>query len=438
MGGNKHMILFRTVTLYWVVFCSFLFGTEPAMSIAEHVKNVIPSVVKIKIQRSDTASDESELLSIDAGGSGFVMDTEHHIVTNAHVIKKAKKIIIIDSSDNEYPAELIGKDEKTDIAVIEVPSFNAPSLVSGEGTAVSVGDPLFVIGSPFSLGHSVSAGIVSAQNRFLPNYPSMFFLQTDASINPGNSGGPVLNLNGKLIGMASTYYSRQGNYTNVGFALPIEDVRRVAEELITNQKIKRGYMGVDLLISERFSRKMGYHASVLITRIHPQGPAEQSGLKAGDLIIGIGSENFRDSGALYRVLERSRPQESIEILYVRDKKSLTSTIRLSETPEPKNTTLNIGTADQAEKLGLILREAAANDGIEVVVSYGVAKTVGIISDDRIMQINGISINTIKELNTQLARLGENDIAMLSILRNGESIALPITSQKALKGYSIEN
>lgn len=431
------MFLFRRAALFYAVYCVSILGAEPLVSLSEQIKKIIPSVVKIKVQRSESSGDDTELLAIDTGGSGFVIDSDHHIITNAHVIKNGKKIVVIDSNDKEYPAQLIGKDDKTDIAVLESSAYDAPFLSALENAAPSTGDQLFVIGSPFSLGHSVSGGIVSATNRFISNYPYLAFIQTDASINPGNSGGPVVNRNGELIGMASTYYSRQGNYTNVGFALGIDDVRRIAQELIKNSKIERGYMGADLLISERLVRKMGYQSAVFITRVYPQSPAEQSGLKAGDLIIGIGSENFRDSGTLHRLLEHSRPEESIQLTYVRGKKTSSVILRLSATPEPKNKILNIGTADQAEKLGLILSENNGA-GIEAVITYGAAKTAGIDPRDKIEQINGTAVNTIKEFNTQLIKLGENEIAMLTITRNGESIVLPITSQKALKGYSTEN
>ncbi|HZF71097.1 S1C family serine protease, partial [Sulfuricurvum sp.] len=217
-----------------------LSAMEPLFSISDQVKKVLPSIVKIKVQKNGLSSDENELISTDAGGSGFVLDSDHHLVTNAHVIGEGKKIAIIDQNNVEYVASLIAKDDKTDIAVLEAPAFNAPELTDADTTALSAGDGVFVIGSPYSLDHSVSLGIISAMERFLPNYPYIHFIQTDAAVNPGNSGGAIFDLKGELVGMTSTYFSRQGGYTNIAFAIPIEEVRRIAHTLLNDKKIIRG------------------------------------------------------------------------------------------------------------------------------------------------------------------------------------------------------
>ncbi|MCK9373635.1 MAG: trypsin-like peptidase domain-containing protein [Sulfuricurvum sp.] len=417
-------------------FTTILSAFETFFSISEQVKNVSSSVIKIKVNRSNDANTESDLISTDRGGSGFVFDANHHVVTNAHVIGDAKKIIIIDENNTEYPAVLIGQDDKTDVAVLEVSSFNTPNVSFADANSLSAGDGVFVIGAPFSLGNSVSAGIVSAINRFLPNYPYVHFIQTDSAINPGNSGGPIFNLNGKIIGMTSTQFTRQGEYTNIGFALPIDKLSRIAEQLIAKQKIERGYLGAELLISERISRKMGYQFSVLITRIDPKSPAIESGLKTGDIIIGINNEVLHDSGELHRFLENSRPSDTLTLTYVRNKQSTITTVHLGSIPIKNKEITNIATADQAEKLGLVVREN--NSNIEVIMTYGIAKMVGIDPKDTIIGVNSSAVNTIKELNTQLIATKETDIAFLTIQRDGKKITLPIGSKSALRGYTTEN
>ncbi|MGA9045803.1 trypsin-like peptidase domain-containing protein [Sulfuricurvum sp.] len=417
-----------------ILLCS-LATSEPFNGISKQVKTVLPSIVKIKVQKSEPSGDESELTAADSGGSGFILDDKHHIVTNAHVIGDAKKIAIIDHNNNEYSAILIAKDNKTDIAVLEAPTFNGPTLLEGN-MSVSAGDGVFAIGAPFSLGHSVSYGIVGAVNRFLPNYPYIRFIQIDAAINPGNSGGPLFNQQGELIGMTSTYFSKQGSYTNIAFALPIADIHRVASHLIHEKRIDRGYFGAEIFVSERLSRKLGYKASIFLSRIDPDSPAHISGLKSGDIIIGYNDINLDDGGELHRSLEQSRPGDTITLTLIRDKQRKTLEVKLGSTPIEKKETTNAGTADISEKSGLVLRENTT--GIEVIVSYSIAKTVGIDPNDRILEINGTAVKSIQEFNTQLSKLKEGEIALLTIGRNGTTHILPIGSKTAFKGYMSRN
>lgn len=411
-------------------------GSEIPVNLSATIQTVLPSVVKVKIQRVDVPEDESsDIISFDGGGSGFVLDDKHHIMTNAHVIKDARKIVVIDNNQYEYPALLVGKDDKTDIAILEAPTFNAPPLKSGKSSDLSIGEGLFVIGSPFSLSHSVSYGIVSMTGRYLSNYPYIPFIQTDAAINPGNSGGAVFNLKGELIAMASTFYSRQGNYTNIGFAIPSDSFLRIGEKLIRDKKIKRGYMGAELILSEKISRKSGIPIGLFVSRVMPGSPAAQAGLKAGDLIVRANDLSLRNGGELHRILENSNPGDTLTLVIARNKTNLTLTLE-EEPEEVKPLITNAGTNDLSEKMGLIISEEP--NGIKVLVTYAGAKTVGIDPGDLIAQVNGKTVKTIKEINGQLAKLKENEIAQLTIMRGEETIALPIGSKSALKLFSTLN
>ncbi|MDD5717942.1 MAG: trypsin-like peptidase domain-containing protein [Sulfuricurvum sp.] len=379
--------------------------------------------------------DEGELTTIDSSGSGFVLDDNHHIVTNAHVIGEGKKIVVITHQNQEYVANLIAKDDKTDIAVLEAPNYTAPVLPENNNS-LSAGDGVFAIGSPFSLGHSTTLGIISAVERFLPNYPYLHFLQIDAAINPGNSGGALFNLNGELIGMTSTYFSRQGGYTNIAFAIPIKEVRRISEKLIHKKKIERGYLGVELLISERISRKLGYKSSLLITQIDPASPAAGAELNTGDLIIALNNIEINDGGEIHRYLEQSTPDQNVTLTILRDNEKKNVTLKLGQIPVHKNELTNIASADAAEKLGLVLRENTSS--IEVLLSYSLAKMVGINTNDTILEINGYNVKTIQEFNLQLNKLKETDIALLKIKRNETLLRVPFGSKTALKGYTTRN
>lgn len=416
-------------------FLNLLVQGETIPNLSEHVQRVLPSIVKIKVQKSDLSDDENELTATDSGGSGFVLDNEHRIITNAHVIGDAKKISIIDSLNREYSAKLIAKDDKTDIAVLESSAFSAPVLHESN-SSVSAGDSVFAIGSPFSLGHSVTYGIVSANNRFLANYPYVRFIQIDAAINPGNSGGALFNQNGELIGMNSTYYSKQGNYTNIGFAIPISDVRRIATRLIQENPIQRGYLGAELLLSERISRKLGLKASAYISRIDPNSPAEKSGLRSGDAVVAVDDVHLRDGGEFHRYLEHSKPNQTLNLTFYRDKQKMNTDVTLGSFSNEKKESNNAGSADECEKIGLILKEDI--NGIHAIATFQTAKTVGIEAGDTIKEINKQSVTTIKELNSIIGKLKENEIALIKIERGNTSNILPIGTKTAIKPYITKN
>lgn len=424
--------------LILLLLFSYTLWAQPDMGIAASSTKLFPSVVKIKVQHSEPIPEESELIQNDSGGSGFIFDSDHHVLTNTHVIKDAKKIVVVDMNNTEHPAMLIGQDDKADIAILEVPTFNAPLIPIADSTKLALGDNVFVIGSPYSLGLGVTVGVVSALQRFLPNYPYQYFIQTDAAINPGNSGGPLFNQNGELLGVATMTFSRSGSYTNIGFAIPIHQATRIANLLISQKKVERGFLGADLLISDKVSRKLGHQSSVLITHIDAKSPAQQAGLKAGDILTQLNDEKFIDNGTLHRYLERSKANDTLTVTYIRDKKSLNALIKLSTAPSSKMSINNIGTADQAEKLGLILEEKREEGWLEVTLSYGSSKTSGFTSGDKIVQINGVSIKTLKEFNAQLSKLKDTEIAIISLRRNGDLISLPLATKTALMGYSTTN
>ena len=410
-------------------------AADPILSVSEQVKSVLPSIVKIKAQKSVSDGDESELISADTGGTGFVIDNTH-ILTNAHVIGDAKKIAIMTQDNTEYPALLVGKDTKTDIAVLEITDLTLSPLKSHDPGSLKIGDSVFVIGFPFSLGLSVSQGIAGGLNRFLPNYPYIHFIQTDAAVNPGNSGGPMFNRDGQLVGVVSTYFSRQGGYTNIAFAIPIEEAQRIADRLIRDKTIRRGYFGAELLISEKVTRKLGEQNGIFITYVNPDSPAAKSGVKAGDLIVGIDGSRLHDSGELHRLLERSSPDDEWSALLLRNGQNVTAKIRLGDQTDDKVVANNAGENDAAAKLGLLVEENGQQ--INVLVSYGAARTAGLRQSDTIFSINGKQLKSIRDLNERLSNLKENEFAFVTVQRQGERFILPLGAKTAIKGYSTRN
>ena len=402
--------------------------------LSEQVHSILPSVVKIKIQRSDESNEEGELIPFEGGGSGFVFDRDHHVITNAHVVKGAKKIVLIDIDRNEYPATLIGADEKTDVAILSAPTYTASPLTFAPGSRLSIGEPVFVVGSPFSLGHSVSAGIVSMTGRYLPNYPYLPLIQTDAAINPGNSGGVVCNRHAEVIGMASTYYTKQGNYTNIGFAISSDDFLRIGEQLVKDQKVSRAYLGAELWSSEKIARKMGYTHALLVTHVDSASPAANAGIVVGDWIVGIDRHHFRFEGELYRMLETASPSSYLSLIILREKQESDVSIQLSNAREEvKNFASNAGMPDTAEQFGLIVREN--NEGITLLAAYPWIKSVGIEPGDRIISLDGNQVRTLNGLNQYLSKYKKNDVGWITLQRGDSTITLPFGGKSALNGTS---
>ncbi|MBD3799761.1 MAG: PDZ domain-containing protein [Epsilonproteobacteria bacterium] len=277
---------------------------------------------------------------------------------------------------------------------------------------------------------------MSANNRYLTNYPYIRFIQIDATINPGNSGGAIFNQNGELIGMNSTYYSKQGNYTNIGFAIPISDVRRIAIRLIQENPIQRGYLGAELFLSERLSRKLGLKASAYISRIDPNSPAEKSGLRSVDAIVAVDNAYLRDGIELHHYLEHSKHNQSLKLTFYRDKQKMDTDVTLGTFPNEKKEGNNAGSADECDKIGLILKEDI--NGIHAITTFQTAKAVGIEAGDTIKEINKQSITTIKELNSIILKLKENEIAFIKIERENTPIILPIGTKTAIKPYIRKN
>lgn len=417
-----------------LLFNVHLHACQPPDSLADRVEKVLPSVVKIKIQRSDGSDDENDLIAYEGGGSGFVMDGNHHVLTNAHVIRDARKLVVIDANQREHPAVVLAKDDKTDIALLEAPTLDGTVPTFGKSEELKLGESIFVIGSPFSLGHSVSAGIVSSKGRSLSNYPYIPFIQTDASINPGNSGGPVFNCKGDLIAMASTYYSRQGNYTNIGFAIPAEDFLRIGEKLLKEKRVPRGYLGLELWSSEKIARKLGYPNALLVSRVDEVSPAAAGGIVAGDWIVGIENRRFQYGGELFKTLERSAPGVELTLSILREKKEMPMKITLgTPTGDLSNYAINTGNGDLTEKFGLTVTES--REGIKILATHPWTKAVGLEPGDRIVSIDGSDIKTLKGLNQTLSKFKENDVGWITIQRMNRTVVLPFGSKTILRGSS---
>lgn len=263
-------------------------------------KKVMPAVVQIKM------SDNIELPAI---GSGVLIDSSGIVLTNHHVTE-GEKVLYVQLSDGRiYRVIQMRNDPFTDLAVLQIKAEEAlPFAQLGDSDAMEIGDWVLAIGAPFSLDQSVSAGIVSAKGRSIPNTPRAAMIQTDAAINPGNSGGPLINLDGEVIGITSAIYTTQGSYEGISFAIPSNMARWASNELLQFGKVRRAYLGVataPVSPQQVRSKGLGLRPAVRISRFLPGSPAEKSGLKLGDIILDYNGEPVRTAADIQRLVERT-------------------------------------------------------------------------------------------------------------------------------------
>ena len=291
-----------------------------------------------------------------ATGSGFVIDEDGHIVTNAHVVDGAGDISVKLGDDEEtYDAKLVGEDASTDIAVIQVDAGSdvLEPLALGESNGVDVGDPVVAIGNPFGLDRTATAGIVSALQREIqaPNgFTIRDVIQTDAAINPGNSGGPLLDATGRVVGVNSQIESSSGGNVGIGFAVPIDTAREVAQQLISNGEVQHAYMGItgaDLIPEIADVVNLDADSGALVQSVVPGSPADKAGIEAGDATVNVGGQRVRvggdlivavdgdevqDMGAVISAVDARRPGDELELTVLRGGEERTVKVELTERP----------------------------------------------------------------------------------------------------------
>ena len=290
-------------------------------------------------------------------GSGFILKS-NYILTNFHVVEDATEVVVSLSDRREFKAEVVGVDPLSDLAVLEVDGKDLPAVNVGNSDKLNVGDWVIAIGSPFSFDFSVTAGIVSAkgrsiQNNNIGNYVP--FLQTDVAINPGNSGGPLFNLDGDVVGINSQIYSRSGGYQGLAFAIPINVAMDVAEQIINNGEVSRGYLGVrmsevDSDLADALGMNKPYGA--LINDVEEGESADNAGLVPGDVIIEFDSKEIKFSSDLPHVVGQIKPDSSAKAKVIRDGKEITLDFVLGELPITSEQFIPAKTQQSSDPLGL--------------------------------------------------------------------------------------
>jgi serine protease Do len=315
-------------------------------SLSPLVKKVLPAVVNIAVTETVSGGDmlsqlppelrdtplgrefrrrfSSRREQVAGAGSGFIVDPSGIIVTNNHVVGHADKIVVSLTDGRQLPAQVLGHDELTDVAVIKVQGAEPlPAVTWGDSRKVEVGDWVLAAGNPFGLGGSVTVGIISAEGRDLGSGPFDNFLQLDAPINPGNSGGPVFNMDGQVIGVSSVIVSPTGASVGIGFAIPSETVTRIVNQLLAKGTIERGWLGVS--VEDR-------DEGVLIANLDRTGPAAKAGMRAGDLVVAINGERIDSSRGLIRAVAIVSPGNSITITVRRQGRDMDIPVNVGRRP----------------------------------------------------------------------------------------------------------
>jgi serine protease Do len=363
-------------------------------------------------------------------GSGFIIDSNGTILTNYHVVGDAEKISVTLSDGSRHDAKVIGKDQKTDIAVIKIDAErDLPAVTLGDSDRLEVGEWVVAIGNPFGLDHTVTSGIVSAKGRQIGAGPYDNFIQTDASINPGNSGGPLLNLRGEVVGINTAIFSQSGGNIGIGFAIPTNSVKDLLPQLKDKGRVVRGYLGTTVQkitpdIAESLSLKQTTGA--LVADVVKGGPAEKAGLKPGDIIVEFDRKEIKDSADLPSVVARVTPGTTAQLKVLREGKQLSLPITVGELKDNEiaaagqesdmGLTVQPLTPDVAQSLGLERVEGLV---ISAVTPGSAADEAGLRSGDVITQVNRRPVKNLAEYNREISR-AEKGKAVLFLVRRGES------------------
>jgi len=371
---------------------------------------------------------------VRAQGSGFIVSPDGLIMTNAHVVKGAKEVTVKLTDRREYRAKVLGADAKTDIAVLKIDAKNLPTLALGNTKDLKVGEWVLAIGSPFGFESTVTAGVVSAKGRSLPDDSYVPFIQTDVAVNPGNSGGPLLNTRGEVVGINSQIYSRSGGYQGVSFAIPIDVAVQVKDQIVATGKATHARLGVAVQeVNQAFadSFKLDKPEGALVSNIEKGGPGDKAGLKAGDVIRKVDGQPIVSSGDLPAVIGQQTPGKKVTLEVWRQGERQELSARLGDASDKP---VQVAKADNAAgqgKLGLALRplqpqekrEAAIENGLLVEDVAGPSAIAGVQAGDVLLAINGTPARSLEQVREVVAK-ADKSVALL-IQRGEDKIFVPV-------------
>ena len=441
-------------------------GLDPTRSLNPLVEKVMPAVVSVEVKISDKAVADSgdgadngqmppDLKNFfdqfpgfkfrapqgpqgpqgggRALGSGFVLTADGYAVTNNHVVQDATSVKLTFQNGDSYDAKVIGTDQKTDLALLKINSDKTFPHVDWAKNEAKVGDTVMAVGNPFGLGGTVTRGIISARGRDIGNGPYDDFLQIDASINKGNSGGPTFNLDGEVVGINTAIYSPSGGSVGIGFAIPASTASNVIDNLKTNHKVTRGWLGVQIqAISADIADTLGLKDTkgALVSDLTAKSPALKAGIKSGDAIMKVDNTDITSDRDLAKVIGNIPPGKDVKLSIIRDGKSETVTVTLGTLPNERPEMANTDTAKDApgdsttslSAFGLDVGPGAGGKGVKVlkIDPKSAAADVGIKEGDTIMKIAGVEVSDQASVDAALKKASGNKVLMLVKTAQGQS------------------
>lgn len=394
------------------------------------------------------APSQPQKRTVRSLGSGVIVSSDGHILTNNHVVDGADKLTVVLSDKKRYEAKIVGTDPPTDMALIKIDAQGLPAAVLGDSDAVRVGQWVIAVGNPFELMRTVTHGIISAKGRSsvgLAAYED--FIQTDAPINPGNSGGALADLDGTVIGINAAISSPTGGNVGLGFAIPINMAKAVMAELLSKGRVVRGYLGVtaqDIDDSLIKPLKLQDGAGALVSDVTPGSPADRAGIKAGDVIVGFGGKAVGGSTDIHNWAAQTAPGSQVPIVILRNGQRTEATATMGEQPTGKTaggTERPVGPkGPTGEKLGLsvqtltpeIARQLGygADKGVVVadVDPGGPADDTGLQTGDLIKEVNRVRVTTIQEFEAAAGGAKSGETLALLVRRGQGTFFVPLKVQ----------
>ncbi|ADE13897.1 protease Do [Nitrosococcus halophilus Nc 4] len=351
-------------------------------------------------------------------GSGFIISSDGYVITNYHVIRDADEIIVRFSDRSELEAEVVGGDERSDLALLKVNGKGLPTLKQGDSSQLKVGEWVLAIGSPFGFEHSATAGIVSALGRSLPRESYVPFIQTDVAINPGNSGGPLFNLAGEVVGINSQIYSRTGGFMGLSFAIPIDVAMEVVEQLKEKGQVSRGWLGVVIQdVTRELAESFGLEKpqGALVARVLADSPAAKGGIQAGDIITRFNGNLVPQSSDLPPLVGRTEIGHKVDVQILRASAQKTLKVKIGELPEEEELRKAVGRPGQTFEKRLAIEVTDLGDeeraqldltsGVQITrVEEGPAAEAGLRRGDIILGINNTEVKDISQFKELVGKL----------------------------------
>ncbi|MFA5072577.1 MAG: DegQ family serine endoprotease [Nitrospirota bacterium] len=382
--------------------------------------------------------DQKQKFKKSALGSGVIVTEDGYILTNNHVVKEADEIKIVLNDKREFKGRVVGSDPKTDLAVVKIDAEKLPTVKMGDSGVLKTGDVVVAIGNPFGLSQTITMGIVSAVGRSNVGIADFEdFIQTDAAINPGNSGGALVNAKGELIGINTAIFSTSGGYMGIGFAIPSNMAKSIMDSIIKNGKVIRGWMGVSIQnLTNELAESLGIKdtSGALVSGVEKNSPADQAGIKRGDIITALHGKKIADSSALRNMVSSTTPGTKTDVTLIREGKEKKLAITLGESKEKSA----LGKSDYANVMkGVIVQELTQDvreklnipENIEGVIVTGMSQNSPARSQlrihDVIQEISRHPVQNIKEYDQAVSKIKEKSSALLLIYRNKGSLYITI-------------